>query len=294
MEEKKHKWLKRFLLGFAILIVILIGIICYSRFVSTKGLIMKEYRLTNTNLSDNFYGLKIVHLSDIHYGTTVNIDDLKALVNMVNKAKPDIIVFTGDLFDKEYPPSSEMIEELTEQLSNMRANIGKYAVSGENDVKIDKFNIVISNSGFTLLNDNYELIYKDNNIPLLLTGVSSNLNGGNDMDTKLTSTVTYLNSLNEDTINPSYKILLIHEPDYIDSIDTSAFNLILAGHNHSGQIRLPMIGGLIKYDGSKKYKNDHYLINGTEFFISSGIGTTEIKYRLFNKPSFNLYRLTNK
>ena len=91
-----------------------------------------------------------------------------------------------------------------------------------------------------------------------------------------------------------YKILLIHEPDYINNIDYSNFNLILAGHSHNGQVKLPFVGGIILPNGAKKYYKEYYKLNNTDLYISSGIGTSQISFRLFNRPSINFYRLTNK
>lgn len=295
MEEKKkkHKWLKKFFIFFSVLIFLIIGIFSYSRFVATKGLVVKEYRIINSSLSDNFYGLKIVHFSDLHYGTTFQFEDLKKLVQTVNRLKPDLIVFSGDLFDLEIPPTSESMEQLTEELSKMNASIGKYAISGEHDIKFDSWSVVISNSGFSILNDTYDLIYKDNNIPILLSGVSTNLAGGNEIDTKLATTKEYLSSLTEDSIKPSYRILLLHEPDYVEQTDLSYFDLVLAGHSHGGQVQLPGLKPLFLPKGATMYYQDHQMIGTTELFISSGLGTTKIKYRLFNRPSINFYRITN-
>lgn len=292
-EKKKHKWLKRFLIFFGILLIIVLGILCYSRFIATKGLTIKEYRIVKESLSDNFYGLKIAHFSDLHYGTTFQYEDLKKLVEKINQTKPDLIVFTGDLFDKSVPPDAEAIEQLTEELSKLQAKVGKYAISGEHDIKFDSWSVVISNSNFKILNDTYELIYQETHIPLLLAGVSTNLAGGNEMDTKLASTKEYLASLTEESIKPSYRILLVHEPDYIDQTDLSNFDLVLAGHSHGGQVKLPFLKPLFLPKGAKKYYQDHITLDQTELYISSGLGTTNVKYRLGNRPSFNLYRLTN-
>ena len=92
---------------------------------------------------------------------------------------------------------------------------------------------------------------------------------------------------------PIYNILLIHEPDYIKDINYSKYDLILAGHSHGGQVRLPLIGSIYNPNGSKLYHNDYYKINNTDLYISSGLGTSIYDFRLFNRPSFNLYRLTN-
>ena len=83
----------------------------------------------------------------------------------------------------------------------------------------------------------------------------------------------------------------MHEPDKVVDLQNK-YDLILAGHSLNGQINIPLIKQLLLQKGSKKYYKNHYLINNTDMYISSGIGTTKFKYRLFNKPSVNLYRLT--
>ena len=71
-------------------------------------------------------------------------------------------------------------------------------------------------------------------------------------------------------------------------------NLILAGHSHNGQIRLPIIGGLTKFEEAKKYSNSKYNIDNTTLFISGGLGTSKYEFRLFNHPSINFYRLVKE
>ena len=91
----------------------------------------------------------------------------------------------------------------------------------------------------------------------------------------------------------NYKIILVHEPDYIDTI-TSKYNntnLVLAGHSHNGQINIPYIKKLLLPEGSKKYYNNYYKVNNTNLYISSGLGESNINFRLFNKPSINFYRI---
>lgn len=291
-KKKHHKWLKRLIFLFLTLFLISSSFLLYSRFAGTKGLFMKEYRIVDSNLSDNFYGLKIVHISDLHYGTTFLKEDLETLTTKVNRAKPDLVVFTGDLIDASAKLETGDLEALTKSFSDMNGTIGKYAVSGDQDE--DRASLILSNSGFSMLTDSYELIYQKNNVPLLLSGVSSNRNAGSSIATKVASTITYLSSLGENSIKPSYKILLLHEPDFIDEIDPSYFQLILAGHSNGGLIRIPYLGGLFLPKGAKKYSDDFYQLGNTKLFVSSGIGTTNMKFRFHNRPSFNLYRLVNK
>ena len=98
---------------------------------------------------------------------------------------------------------------------------------------------------------------------------------------------------NENDVN--YKIILVHEPDISDSIvDNYTVNLILAGHSHNGQVRLPIIGAIYTPPGAKKYYDEHYMIDDTNLYISSGIGVSSVNYRLWNRPSINFYRINKR
>ena len=286
-EKKKHPIIKFII----IFILIIAAILLYSRFIATKGLVTKEYKITSSSIQDNFHGFKIVHISDVHYGRTTDKKDLNNMVKEVNLLKPDIVVLTGDLIDKDTKLDDILKGEISEALNSINANVGKYAISGNHDNNFSEWESIINDGGFKNLNDTYELIYNDGYTPILLAGLSSNLNNQIDITERYNKILEYSNNEN---IKELYKILLIHEPDYISNIDHSNFNLILAGHSHNGQVRLPFIGGIILPNGAKKYYKEHYKINNTDLYISSGIGTSGISFRLFNKPSINFYRLTNK
>ena len=96
----------------------------------------------------------------------------------------------------------------------------------------------------------------------------------------------------EDNEDIDYKIILVHEPDYIDTI-TSKYNvnLVLAGHSHNGQINIPFIKEMFLPYGSNKYYENYYIVNDTPLYVSSGIGESRINFRFFNRPSINLYRI---
>ena len=110
-EEVKpsHKGLINFII---ILIILIVGLIFYSKYVGTKGLIVKEYRVESNILSENFSGIKIVHFSDLYYKSTFEKDDLVALVDKINILKPDIVVFTGDLV----PPMVKLNDDQCKQV----------------------------------------------------------------------------------------------------------------------------------------------------------------------------------
>lgn len=282
MKIRIRKWVKITLA----LIVIFISIFLYSRYINTKGLEVKEYSIIDSNIPDNFYGLKIVQISDIHYKVTTNYNDLKKICNEINLLKPDIVILTGDLFDKNITYNKKDFEELTTLLNSIDYNIQKYAIKGEDDLKFDKWIDVIDNSNFKNINNTYDLIYSNGISPILLIGIESNYK-----KIDINNTINDIN--NKIAVQYDYSILVLHEPDIIDYIDYSKYNLILAGHSHNGQINIPFIGGIIKDKYAKKYSKNYYKLNNTKFYISSGIGTSKYKFRLLNKPSINLYRLRN-
>lgn len=275
------KYLIRFFIG---LLIFLVTVILYSRYIGTSGINVQEKNIKHNSLNDDFYGLKIVHITDIHYGRTTKEKELKDLIKKVNLTKPDIVVFTGDLFTDIKVDSSEF-DKISSILNEIEANIGKYAIKGDND--IDMYETIMSNAGFKVLNNEYELIYTKSSNYILLSGITTNLNDKTDINEKLKNTNEFLSNN-----KPNYSILLMHEADYIDKFDYSKFNLVLAGHSLNGQIRLPILGGLLKQNGSKKYLDNEYDLKNTKLIISNGIGTYKYSYRLFNRPSFNLYRIT--
>lgn len=284
LKENKKTKSKKIIKILFFIIFILIIILLYSRFIGTKGLKVKEYKIVNENFTDNFYGLKIVHITDLHYGNTTNNSDLKKIVDKVNLIKPDIIVFTGDLLDKKL--NNEELEEFKSTLNNMKSNIKKYAVNGNHD---ENFSEILKETGFTDLNNNYDSLYNSNNSVILFSGINTN----DDINDAIKNINNFLSD-EQNTNNIIYKIMLMHEPDKILDFDYNNYDLILAGHSHNGQITIPFIGSLYKPNGSKKYYKDYYELEGTKLYISGGIGTSTLKLRLFNKPSINLYRLTSK
>lgn len=286
---------KKIIIFIIILIIFFILVYLYSKYIGTKGLIVKEYKITNSNVPTNFHGLKLIHLSDIHYNRIIKEKELKKIVKKINIIKPDIVVLTGDLLDRDHDYSGNIKNQLIKNLKDINVSIKKYAIRGNHDFHHFEWEEIIKESGFVNLDDDYDLIYKDETEPIFISGVSSNLHGNKTMRDKLEKTTDFLNEIslpNKDLII-NYKILIMHEPDFIKEIDSNKFNLILAGHSHDGQIRIPFIGAIILPPGAKKYYKEYYKLNSTDLFISSGLGTSNLDVRLFNKPSFNFYRITN-
>ncbi len=271
-----------------LLISALVGILIflYSKYLNAVGFRVKERTIYSSKLPKEFDGLKVVQISDINYGTSINKKQLKNIVKKINLTKPDIVILTGDLLNDKQEYNSKDIENITKELSNIETTIDKYAIYGDNDYQDKNWETIINDSNFINLNDTYKIIYKPNS-QILISGISTT---DNDKDTsdKINETSKYL------TNNNLYSVLALHEPDTVKDIDYDQFDLILAGHSLGGQFRLPLIGGLIRKKGSKKYVNPHYKIDETDLYISNGLGNDDIEYRFLNKPSFNLFRIRSK
>ena len=270
-----------------ILAVLFILTILYSRFIGTGGLYIKEYPIKIPRINNHLHGLKIVHLSDIHFGNLINEARMLHLVDKVNKLEPDLIVLTGDLFCQDLNQEEQTI--LSNTLKKMNAKLGKYAIVGNHDIIFDYWEEVIKNGNFVDLNNRFELIYYQANQPLILQGMSSNLNGKLTPTQKIADLELFIDEHPE--FADAYKILLMHEPDYVDEFNSKNFNLILAGHSHNGQVRIPFMRPLFLPKGAKKYYKPYYRLDNTDLYISSGVGNSILSLRLFNRPSFNFYRL---
>ena len=277
MKEKKSNF-KKILI---ILILVILGITLYGRYINTKGLIVHEYGVKSKELPISFHGLQIIHFSDIHYGQTTSVNDLQKMVTKINELKPDIVVFTGDLFNKNIKLSNDEIENITKELEKIKPTLFKYSISGDTDLNnYNDYQKIMTESNFILLNNSNELLYYKGDIPIKIVGIIDN----KDLES----------AFKEETVEQSFTILLLHQPDQIDNLNNYRVDIALAGHSLGGLIKVPFIGGIIKKDGANKYIAEYHKVNNTEFYVSSGIGTDNIKFRMFNKPSINLYRLYTK
>lgn len=281
--KKSHKGKLISIIFFIILLIALLFI--YAKYVGIKGLIVKEYKIESNILTSNFSGIKIVHFSDLLYKSTTNKEDIKNLVSRINELKPDIVVFTGDLVNKNKKYSNDDIEFLEEQLTNINANIGKYAIYGDADYNFEDYKTIIEKSKFNILNNSYDEVFYKNNDSLFIVGLPS-------FSKEEVKFEEAFNFYKEDE-KRKYIIVLAHDGKTIKLLDDTIYevDLVLGGHSLNGSVVVPYYGGVFLDDLGDKYYQEHYSKGITEIYISSGIGTNKYPYRIFNKPSFNLYRL---
>lgn len=278
-EKKEHPLLNKIVLTILLSFIILI---CYSTMVEPKFINIKEYKIESKTIPESFHGFKIIQLSDIHYGTTTNKKYLERLSKKINELKPDIIVFTGDLLDKNISLTETSEKELTSFLNSLKCSLYKYAIYGDEDLDNKRYSEIMSNSGFILLENKITPLYYKDTTPIIITGY-------NPMITKPNYTIITDFIDNKDTSN-LFKLVLTHEPDSLDKFIDYNPNLILSGHSLGGIIDLKFTTPLALPQNSTKYYDDYQKIKNTDLYISNGLGSNGLNARFLNPPSINLYR----
>lgn len=266
IEPKSH-----FKLYFIIFLIIA-SLFLYIKYISTSLIEVHEYKISSTKIPESFHGIKIVHFSDIHYGTNINLTKLKNIVNKINDLNPDIVIFTGDLFDKDINVSDDEVTSIIEELNKINVTLYKYCVNGNEDN--EKYHEIMTNANFKVLNNESIDLYNNGNTPISIIGFPSSIINTQDY--------------NVIPINDNYKIALTHESDVINNL-TNKVDLVLSGHTLGGIINIGK--PLFTSEGCKDYYESYYNIDNTDIYISNGLGTNKYNIRFNNRPSINLYRL---
>lgn len=224
--------------------------------------------------------LKVLQLSDIQVSDSYATNRLDKVIRKVNHEKPDIIVFTGDLFDNyaKYQHEQEIIEKLKE----MKATIGKFAVWGNHDYgggAVTVYERVMNAANFEVLKNTGETITLTNGKKVFIGGLDDSLLG----NPSVTETLAYREKYD-------YSILLTHEPDVADKFVGTNTQLVLAGHSHGGQVRLPFYQ--VKNILAEKYVRGLYeLSDQTKLYVNTGLGTTSIHARFCVPPEISVFQL---
>lgn len=211
--------------------------------------------------------LKIVHLSDLHakrFGTK-NC----RLVRAVAREKPDIIVFTGDIIHLYRKPGEEAALELVEQLVKIAPF---YYVSGNHEMRYKnyrEFSKKLADSGAVVLENQYVMTH---GVALVGLGCAQLKN----------------NTIFEITPDfDTYKILLAHEPQFLRRYARAGYDLVLSGHAHGGQWRIPFTDQGIYAPGQgllPELTSGEHILGSTHMIISRGLGNSEFPLRINNRP----------
>lgn len=213
--------------------------------------------------------LNVVQISDLQVSEYYETNSLDKVIEKVNAQKPDILLFTGDLFDN-YSKYPEQMAPMIEKLKAFKANIGKYAVWGNHDYgggAVRVYEDVMSAGGFTVLRNQGETLTLSDGRQVFLGGLDDSLLG----NPSVSDTLAYRQ-------NYDYAITMTHEPDVADAFIGTDTQLVLAGHSHGGQVWIPIYP--IKNVLAEKYTRGLYQLDAiTQLYVNTGIGTTSIHAR---------------
>lgn len=257
----------------------------YAHYVERTRVETVRLALGFTDLPDAFEGMTILHFSDLHYGFYYGLAQLEPLLDRIRALEPDMIVFTGDLFDKDVLPYAD---ECAEALRTQSAPLGKWAVPGNHDYYTGwrLAPQVYEACGFTLLTNRSDRLSRDGQ-HLQIAGVDDMLLGKPD-----------LRAAFADLDPRRFTLFLSHQPDMADRTGAYRVDLQLSGHSHGGQVRLPVVGEVLTPPGGRKYVQGLYELTGREapsyVYTNRGIGTTHIPVRLLCRPELTLITLRKK
>lgn len=234
-------------------------------------------------LGQKLDGFTICQITDIHHSHTVSLDYIEGVVRMANSLEPDLMALTGDYIDMD----REYMGPVIRCLSGLRARHGSVAVMGNHDYFIGReySKDVISSNSIPLL-ENSHMTIESGGCRLAVAGVNDLLEDTPDARGALA-----------DVPADIPRVLLSHHPDYAESIDTDLrVDLILSGHTHGGQVRLPFgVAPIVPSAFGQKYSGGLVRLGrreGTKVYVSRGIGVSMIPVRFNCPPEITLIRLT--
>ncbi|MCD8024013.1 MAG: metallophosphoesterase, partial [Candidatus Gastranaerophilales bacterium] len=248
--------------------VLIVLIFIWACFVEPNLITVKKMTLQ----SDDIKGIRIVFISDFHF-SKLTFSRFDRIIKMVNKQKPDIIISGGDYLFAHDVSLSMSLDKMAEGFSKMRSKYGIYSVLGNHDYykNGEEVKNALKNKGIRILeNSNY--FVKINDKTLYIAGIS-------DMQT------TKWN-LNKALLNTKPPVILVsHSPD-ITPAAKERVNLILAGHTHGGQVRLPLYGALFVPSKYGKRYEAGFIDN--ILYVSKGLGTSIIPIRFNCLPEITV------
>lgn len=242
-----------------------------------------EYTIEYADLPDALDGFRIAQVSDFHNNDMWGVKE--AVVGGIRERTPDIIVLTGDLVDSndtKIEVSLELVKELCEIAPC-------YYVTGNHEgwLEDDDFGKLIdglSENGVAILRDETATFSK-NGEEIVIAGID---------DPVLSRGIYRLSEIAGD--DERFMLLLSHRPEFYEVYKTSGVQLVLSGHAHGGQFRLPFIGGIYAPDQGffPEYDSGVYQDDDFALVVSRGVGNSVIAVRFNNMPEVVMIELSRK
>lgn len=248
-----------------------------------ENLGVTEYKISSEEIPQSFSGFRIAQISDLHNAELGKNN--KKIIDAVKKSNVDIIVITGDFFDSRNTDIGICLS-LTEELVKIAP---VYYINGNQEPRvIDKYTTMIiefKKLGVKVLENETVFITKN--------GEKITISGLYDVGYLMKRDIDkQLSSFSVD--KEYYNILLAHRPDFFKKYHD--YDLIITGHAHGGQIRIPFIGGLFVPDQGffPEYDSGVYKNSTSTMVVSRGIGNSAFPIRVNNNPEVVIIELESK
>ena len=278
---------KKRMIVFAVVATILLGLIIWTAWGNT-ALELNRYTISSDRLPKAFDGYRIAHVSDLH-NTEMGKDNEKLLA-VLREADPDIIALTGDIIDSR----NTDIDVALQFTKDAMVIAPCYYVTGNHEARVSEYDEL--KAGLT---EQGVIILEDKCIGLDKSEETISLLGVNDpsfqTDYLFGDSETVMQSKLQEIINEedTYTIHLSHRPELFEVYTESKVDLVLSGHAHGGQFRLPFVGGLVAPNQGlfPKYDSGLYTEENTNMIVSKGIGNSILPFRFNNRPEVILIEL---
>jgi predicted MPP superfamily phosphohydrolase len=262
------------------------GLVAYSGFWDRHHLEIVEQTIQLRRLPEAFHGLRIAQVSDIHYDEYAEPFFVREMVHHVNALRPDIVVLTGDFVSDGLLPrhvSARLSYPCAEILSGIQC-AHRFASLGNHDTLV----------GWEVVVD----ALKVHGIPTLLnSSVPFERDGGRLWFAGLRSSTEDFPELHEAIpalAGPNEPVILLaHEPDYCVHVAKYGVDLMLSGHTHGGQVRLPFFGtpGQMLPRGGRHFVRGYFNLGPLQLYVNRGIGTVTLPMRFRCPPEITLFTL---
>jgi len=232
------------------------------------------------NLPPAFDGITLVQVSDWHLADWMTLDHMLEIAHQANDLQPDILVMTGDFLTWF---GSTTYDDITRSMSAFTAKESVLAILGNHDHWTDAAKVAeaVGKATNTVLLLNEHVVLTRGNDHLYIAGVDDIWEKKNDLDRALAGIPV-----------DSAVILLAHEPDYADEVALSLrVGLMLSGHSHGGQVRLPFIGALVTPYLGRKYDMGLYKVGNMTLYTNRGVGMLSPNVRFNCRPEITHFTL---
>jgi uncharacterized protein len=240
----------------------------YPVFIERYIIQTNYYQLRVPNLPAVFSGLRVVQISDLHYGSLMPLALIEDVIDRVNRIERDIVVCAGDYVHGGFDKTAQ-IDAVWPVVSRLTAPLGVYSVLGNHDHWANT-----SRSLEWLRRSGQDLRHKA--VPVERGGKRIWLAGAGDLWGDHIGLDHILKGIPE----TDCRIVLAHNPDTADSQYSARVDLFISGHTHGGQVNIPFLGPPVLPVDNKTYSSGLTSSrNGTSVFISRGIGWAVVPVR---------------